>query len=370
MKAIAIEPGRPGSIHVRESDTPSLAEIPGDAGVRVRVLEVGLCGTDGELLAGEFGLAPDGDDHLVLGHENLGQVVEVGAGAAERFSVGDLVVATVRRPGDSDYDRAGLYDLSTDPDVHERGVRRFHGFLAEEYVEDVEFLVPVPPATAHVAVLAEPMSGVGKALRVADEIQQRLRIWEPQRALVTGAGAIGLLAVLTLRQRGIEVTCWSRRPAPYANSELVERMGARYVSAADLDLAATAAAHGPFDVAFEASGAADVIFEAAASVATNGILVLFGLTPGTQLVEVDVGRFNQAFVLDNKALVGSVTATREDYADAVAALGDAEADPAFLGVLPEMLTPRIEGLDLDAIRTRLEGSGGGIKAVVDLTRSA
>jgi threonine dehydrogenase-like Zn-dependent dehydrogenase len=170
------------------------------------------------------------------------------------------------------------------------------------------------------------MSGVGKALRVADEVQQRLRIWQPRRAVVTGAGTIGLLATLVLRQRGLDVTCWSRRPAPYASSELVERMGARYVSAADRDLAGTAAEHGPFDIVFEGSGAAAVIFPAAATVATNGVLVLFSLTPGRQLIEVDVGSFNQAFVLDNKALVGSVTASIEDYAQAVADLGRAEVD--------------------------------------------
>ena len=134
------------------------------------------------------------------------------------------------------------------------------------------------------------------------------------------------------------MTCWSRRPAPYANSELVERMGARYVSSADRDLAATAAEDGPFDIVFEGSGAAAVIFPAAATVATNGVLVLFSLTPGRQLVEVDVGSFNQAFVLDNKALVGSVTASSEDYARAIADLGRAEGDPAFRGILPTMLT--------------------------------
>jgi threonine dehydrogenase-like Zn-dependent dehydrogenase len=368
MKTIASEPGLPGSLHAREAETPRLSDVPGDGGVRVRVLEVGLCGTDADLANGEFGSAPDGDSHLVLGHENLGQVIEVGSAAAGRFAKGDIVVAVVRRPGDSEYDRAGLYDLSTDPDVHERGVRRLHGFLAEEYVEDADFLVKVSPATAPVAVLTEPMSGVGKALRVGDEVQRRLRIWQPRRTLVTGAGTIGLLAVLTLRQRGLDVTCWSRRPAPYANSDLVEQMGARYISAADHDLASARAQHGPFDIVFEASGAASVIFPAADTLATNGVLVLFGLTPGKQLVEVDVGTFNQAFVLDNKALVGSVTGSIDDYARAVADLGRAEADPAFRGMLPAMLTPRIEGLDLDAIRERLGGGSDAIKAVVELGR--
>ena len=369
MRTIAIEPGLPGSIHVREADTPQVGDVPGDDGVRVRLLEVGLCGTDADLVNGEFGSTPDGDTHLVLGHENLGQVIEVAPAAADRFARGDIVVATVRRPGDSEYDRAGLYDLSTDPDVHERGVRRLHGFLAEQYVEAAEFLVRVPPATAPVAVLTEPMSGVGKALRVGDEVQQRLRIWQPRRALVTGAGTIGLLAVLTLRQRGLDVTCWSRKRAPYVNSDLVERMGARYVSAADHDLALVSAQHGPFDVVFEASGAAPVIFPAAATVATNGVLVLFGLTPGTQRVEVDVGAFNQAFVLDNKALVGSVTASIDDYRRAVADLGRAEGDPAFRGILPTMLTPRIDGLDMEAIRRRLAGGGDAIKAVVEIGRA-
>jgi threonine dehydrogenase-like Zn-dependent dehydrogenase len=368
VRSIAIIPGKAGSLQAHDLARPRLDDVPEGRGVRVRVLEVGLCGTDAELASGHFGVAPDGDLHLVIGHESLGQVMETGPDVDPPLRPGQFVVGTVRRPGDSEYDRAGLFDLSTDPDVHERGVRRLHGYLAEEYVEAAEFLVPVPDRTAAVAVLTEPMSGVGKALRVAGEIQRRLGIWQPRRVLVTGAGTVGLLAVLTMRMRGAEVTCWSRRPAPYPNSELAELAGARYVSAGDQDLEATVAEHGPFDIVFEASGAAAVIFPAADAVAINGILVLFGLTPGRQVVKVDVARFNQAFVLDNKALVGSVTATWQDYADAVADLGRAEADPAFTGFLPAMLRSRIDGLDVDAIGRRLEGSRDGIKTVVDLGR--
>jgi threonine dehydrogenase-like Zn-dependent dehydrogenase len=365
VKAIAIVPGVPGSLHLREIDPPDPAAVPGGRGVRLRMVRVGLCGTDHDLLEGRYGTAPEGQDHLVIGHESLGRVVEVGPGVSDVVA-GQLAVVTIRRPGSSPYDRVGLQDLTTDAVFIERGISRHHGFLAEEVADSADHLVPVPDHLAGVAILAEPLSCITKALRQADEVQARLRIWQPARALVLGAGPIGLLTVMALRLRGFDVTCYSRRRAPTRNSLLVERTGSRYMSAADADLAATARDHGPFDLVFEGSGAPALVLPAAGALAANGVLVLFSVTPGSQVVEVDIARLNHALVLGNRAIVGSVTGTWQDYADAVATLDRAHADPVFRDWLPALITDRIAGFDTVAIAEHLAGRRDAIKAVVDL----
>src|SRR5262245_26301849 len=172
MKAIAVHPGKPGSVHLAALARPSVEDVPGGRGVLVKVLRVGVDGTDREINAAEYGAAPPGCDFLVLGHEGFGRVEEVGPAVAER-AAGDHVVATVRRPGQSLYDRIGASDMTTDDVYFERGINLLHGFLTEYYVEDAEFLVKVPPALKGVGVLLEPFTVVEKGIFQAYEIQRR-----------------------------------------------------------------------------------------------------------------------------------------------------------------------------------------------------
>ena len=363
MQAIAVRPGVAGSIHTRRVPRPSLADIPNGRGVLVDVLRVGVDGTDREISEGLFGTAPAGDDYLVIGHESLGRVVEVGPAVPPELAVGTLVVATVRRPGTSLYDRLGMQDFTTDMPI-ERGINGRHGFLAESYVEDATWLVPLPASLSEVGVLLEPMSIAQKGLNQAVEIQRRLRVWRPARAAVIGAGTIGLLVTLVLRLRGVDVTVLSRRPAPYRNSELVEAIGARYLSTASTDLAAAAGAHGPFDLIFEASGFSPFAFEAAGVLAANGVLVLSGVTGGERTIEIDANAINQGFVLGNKVMVGIVNASRDDFVRGVDDLLRAEAfHPGWLG---RMLTTPVDGLDdAAAVLAALEDRDT-IKAFVQL----
>ena len=364
MKAIAIRPGTPDSLHLRELPRPSIDLMPDGRGVRVSLIRIGLCGTDADLAAGEYGVAPPGEDFLVLGHESLGRVTEVGPAAA--VPLGQLVVTTIRRPGGSAYDRIGRPDLSTDPVFIETGISQAHGFMREELVVDGDYLVPVPDELEDVAILTEPLSCITKSLRQADQVQARLDLWEPKRALVAGASTIGLLATLALRLRGLEVTSYARRPAGYRNSQLIERLDARYVSATDIDLAALADRDGPFDIVFEGSGASDLIEPAVAALAPNGVAALFSVTPGNRSIPVDMARLNQSLVLYNRVLVGSAAAAWDDYASAVVTIGQAQADAATHGWLNELLTDRIEGFDVDAIAGHLGGSGEHIKTTVEI----
>jgi len=365
MRAVAVRPRVADSLHVRSVPRPSLDEVPDGRGVLVRVLRVGLCGTDREIIDAEFGEAPAGEDALILGHESLGRVEAVGPEVPDSLVPGTLVVATVRRPGSSAYDAIGHPDLSTSDDFPERGIRRAHGFLAEFYADAAEYLVPLPASLAEVGVLLEPLSIVEKGIRQAFEIQQRLRIWEPRRAAVLGAGPIGLLAALALRLRGIEVAVYSRRTAPFRNSELVDAVGGRYVSSASTSLAELAASAGPLDLILEATGYSPFAFEAADVLAPNGILVLASVTGGDLTAELPTDRINQGLVLGNKVIVGTVNAHRDDFVEGIEDLLRAEA--TFPGWLGRLLTTRIDGLErVDEIRHDLRDDADAIKVVIEV----
>src|SRR3989442_14248560 len=184
MKAIAVKPGVPNTVHLTELPAPKVTDVANGRGVLVRVLRVGVDGTDKEINAAEYGQAPEGYDFLVTGHENFGQVEAVGQNVAG-LQPGDYVVATVRRPGTSIYDRIGTYDMTTD-DVHfEHGIKRLHGFLTEYYADDPEYIVKVPRALRDVGVLVEPLSVPEKGILQAYEIQRRLRVWRRRKAAGT-----------------------------------------------------------------------------------------------------------------------------------------------------------------------------------------
>ena len=213
MKAIAVFPGKPDTVHLAEMPKPSLDEVPNGRGVVVKVLRVGVDGTDKEINAADYGKAPAGSDFLVIGHESFGRVEAVGSNVVE-VNPGDYVVATVRRPGSSIYDLIGTNDMTTDDTYFERGINLRHGYMSEYYVDDAEFIVKIPQGLKEVGVLLEPTTVVEKGIAQAYEIQRRLRVWRPRRAAVMGAGTIGLLATLVLRLRGLQVTTFGLNPKP------------------------------------------------------------------------------------------------------------------------------------------------------------
>jgi len=342
MKAVAVRPGEVDSIHLRDVPMPSLHDVPGGRGVLVRVLRVGVDGTDKEINAAEYGMAPPGDDYLILGHESFG-VVEAVADGVTGLAPGDYVVASVRRPGSSIYDAIGLQDMTTDDVYFERGINLRHGFLAEYYADSADYLVRLPKELRSVGVLMEPTSVAEKAIGQAFEIQRRLRVWQPKRALVLGTGTLGLLAAMILRLRGIEVVAMGRTARPYLNADLLDEIGARYLSTADVSLAEAAGRHGPFDLILEGTGYSPLAFEAMEVLGKNGVLVLVSVTGGNRRIEVPADRINQGFVLGNKVIVGSVNASRADFLAGVADLAQAElSHPGWLG---RLLTHPVKGLE-------------------------
>lgn len=364
MKAISVFPGKRDSVHLADLNKPSVDDIANGRGVLVKVLRVGVDGTDKEINAAEYGAAPSGYDFLVIGHEGFGQVEAVGPNVAE-FRPGDYVVATVRRPGHSIYDLIGTNDMTTDDVYYERGINLRHGFLTEHYVDDADFIVKVPKGLKHVGVLLEPFTVVQKGIHQAYEIQRRLKVWHPKRAAVMGAGTIGLLATLALRLRGIDVTTFGRTERPYLNADLLEAIGSRYVSTLDVSIADAARQYGSFDIIFEATGNSGVVFDSMQALGKNGVLVLSSVTGGDRKIEVPADRINLEFVLGNKVLVGTVNANREYFEMGVRDMAQSEAE--YPGWLSKLLTDPVPGLEnYQQLFKKLTSPNGAIKVFCEV----
>jgi len=226
MKAMLSFRGRPDSVHLAELPKPSVEDVPNRRGVLVKVLRVGVDGTDKEINAAEYGAAPPGYDFLVIGHESFGRVEAVGPSVTE-MRPGDYVVATCGGPGSSIYDRIGTYDMTTDDTYFERGINLRHGYLTEYYVDGPRVYRQGPRGTEGCRRAAGADDGGEKGLAQAYEIQRRLHVWRPRRAAGDGRGTVGLLATLVLRLRGLEVTTFGLTHKPYLNAELIESIGAR-----------------------------------------------------------------------------------------------------------------------------------------------
>jgi threonine dehydrogenase-like Zn-dependent dehydrogenase len=342
MQALGITPRTPHTARLVDLPEPKLDDVPNGRGVLVKVLQVGVDGTDKELHLGEYGAAPPGYDFLVTGHESLGRVLEVGPSVAG-LAPGDYVVATVRRPGHSIYDQIGTYDMTADDTYYERGINLRHGYTTEQYVDDPEYIVKVPPGLRHIGVLLEPMSIVEKGILQAYEIQRRLKVWQPRHAAVMGAGPIGLLAALVLRLRGLDVSVFARTPRPNPKADLLDLIGARYISTKETTLEAATQQHGPFDLIFEATGVSSIVFDAAGVLAKNGVLVLSSITGGQRTTQVASDKLNLDFVLGNKLMFGTVNAHRGYFEQGV--LDFALAEASYAGWLPRLLSHPVHGLE-------------------------
>ncbi len=364
VKAVAVIPGKPNTIHLREVPKPKVGDVPGGLGVLIRILRVGVDGTDKEINAAEYGAAPAGDDYLIIGHESFGRVEAVGPNVTE-FKTGDYVTLTVRRPGSSLYDQIGTYDMTTDDTYFERGINLRHGFLTEYVVDEPEYIIRMPENLKEVGVLMEPMSVAQKAIEQAYRIQQRLRVWRPKRAAVLGASTLGLLSTLVLRLRGLDVTTFGNTMPPFLNSRLLEELGARYITTKEMSLTDASAKYGPFDLILEGTGYSPLVFEAMNVLAKNGVLAMVSVTGGSRQVAIPADKINLGFVLGNKVAFGSVNANREYFESGVKDLSTAELQ--YPGWLKKLLTHRVKGLENYAEMIRLlTETKGAIKVYCDV----
>lgn len=346
MRALTVLPGTSGSAEVAQIPEPE----PADGEVLVAVDAVGICGTDREIMAGQYGVAPEGEELLVLGHESVGRVLE--APPDSDLRAGDRVVGIVRHPdpvpcgncavGEWDMCRNGLYT--------EHGIKGRHGFLRERYRESVGHLVRVDPALGLRGVLLEPASVVAKAWEHIEAVGRRAA-WAPERVLVTGAGPVGLLAALLAIQRGLEVhvvDLVEDGPKP----ELVRALGGQYHAKPVGELGLEV------DVVVEATGVGAVVAGVLDVTGPNGVVCLTGVSSPGRKLSLDLGALNREWVLDNDVLIGSVNANRRHYDLAAGAL--AAADPQWLDGLITRQVP------LEEFAEALEPRAGDVKTVVVL----
>ncbi|SEP03110.1 glucose 1-dehydrogenase [Halogranum amylolyticum] len=331
MKAVVV---------TRDDPTPQVIEIGkpsvSSGEVLVRVLRVGIDGTDHEVIAGNHGGFPAQSEHMVLGHEAVGVVED---GGDTDLTSGQMVVPTVRRPpasGSNEYFKQGQPDMAPAGLYVERGIDGAHGHMAEFVTAPSEFLVPVPDSFREFGFLVEPLSNAVKAIEHAEASRSAFR-WAPETAIVLGNGPLGLLALAFLRHKGYSrLYCLGRRDRPDQSIDIIERFGATYVDSRETSLSDLATIHEPMDLVVEATGYARHGVESVRALAPNGVAALLGI-PSASTFKLDGGTLHREMVLKNQALVGSVNSHVGHFETAREALTDTPSwfvDQLVTGVFP------------------------------------
>ena len=346
MKALTVQPLTANSARLEDVPEPPDADGP----VLVETLAVGVCGTDVEIISGAYGWAPPGRERLVLGHESLGRVLEAPDGAG--VAAGDLVVGIVRRPDPVPCGNCavGEWDFCRNGEYTERGIKERDGYCSERYRIEAEFVVKVDPGLGTLGVLLEPASVVAKAWEQVERIGSRAH-FAPTRALVTGAGPIGLLAALMGVQKGLDVHVLDQVTSGL-KPQLVAALGATYHTGSVKD-----AGDAP-DVVIECTGVGTLVFDAMEHVGPGGVVCLTGVSSGGRNLDVDAGMLNRSMVLENESVVGSVNANRRHYQAGAEAL--AAADRNWLDRVVSRRVP------VDDWAAALERQPDDVKVVIEL----
>lgn len=352
MRAVTVEPGRGGTL--KTDDVPEPTQ--GDGELLVDGIAIGVCGTDKEIVAGDYGWAPADSSYLILGHESLGRVRT--APASSSFAAGDLVVGVVRRPDPEPCGACahGEFDMCRNGRYRERGIKELHGYGSQAWTVEQDYAVKLDPSLDRVGVLMEPTTVVAKAWEQVDKIGNR-SWFEPQRVLVTGAGPIGLLAALIGTQRGLDTHVLDRvtdGPKP----ALVRALGATYHHA---DIDSVAKQLDP-DVVIEATGVGSVVFGALSHNNSYGITCLTGVSPTGRQLTIDAGTLNRDIVLENDVVVGSVNANLRHYQQAAEVLARADKD-----WLQGVITRRVP---LGDVASAFTASDDDVKVVIELDRTS
>ena len=368
MKTVAVFPA---SQEVRLVEQEFPRRVQPDQ-VTLRMLDIGICGTDKEICSFEYGTPPPGDDHLVIGHESVAEIVDVGA-AVEHLQPGDLVVPSVRRPCPHPgclACRSGHQDYCYTGDFSERGIKEAHGYMAEYVVDREQYMNVVPPDLREIAVLAEPLTIAEKALAQIFWMMQQRPPWiDPETpseergrglsALVLGIGPVGLLGAMVLVSAGFTTYVYSRELPPSPRIDLVSAIGATYVSSQTATFGQLAGQVGNIDLIYEAVGHSHFALAALQVLGTNGIVVLTGV-PGLQaFVEANPAHLMREMVLKNQVLLGTVNAGPDAFASALRDLDLFRRRwPAVVPTLIACRHPPEQALDL------ILGRPAGIKSVI------
>ncbi|WP_426749752.1 glucose 1-dehydrogenase [Myxococcus sp. Y35] len=355
MRGLAVFPE---AREVRLVEQPEPLPVTGTQ-VLLRILEVGICGTDREIGAFTYGTPPPGSDHLILGHEALAEVAETGPDVT-LVRPGDLVVPTVRRPcphARCRACRAERQDFCVTGDFRERGIKEAHGFLQEWTVEDEAYLVVVPRELSDVAVLIEPLTVAAKAAEQAQAVQERLP-WERTRirALVLGAGPVGILGAMSMVVKRYDTFVYSLESAASERAALIRALGASYICGQDVSLRDLE----PFDVIYEAVGISSVAFAAFTALDSNGLFIFTGIPGHGAANPINTDALMRDIVLKNQLILGTVNASRSAYELAISELEQA------MFLFPQSVRALITRRSTLEESPRLVTEHGGIKQVVKL----
>lgn len=352
MRAIAVYPSSREVKLISDHPEPSIAA---PTQVKVRVLEVGVCGTDKEICGFHYGFPPEGDGHLVIGHEAVGEVVEVG-GRVTTLAVGDRVVLTVRRPCGRPECQAcalGRQDFCFTGAFTERGIKQQHGFMTEFVVDDERYMLKVPPRLNDVAILVEPLTIAEKALIQVWQVQQRLPWSCPHagngqgtgasqpgvchHALVLGAGPIGLLGAMAFRNAGFSTFVYSLESEDSDKAQLVRSFDCTFVSALTTPVDRLVDRIGTIDAVYEATGASKLSFDVLKQCGPNAAFIFSGVPGLKGPTPIDTDLIMRNMVLKNQVVFGTVNAGRDAFE---AALRDLDA---FVQRWPEATRRLITG---------------------------
>ncbi len=369
MKAIALTPG---TKNLRLADIPE-PHIQKETEIKARVLSVGICGTDREEASGGRADAPPGEKELIIGHEMIGQVTEIGK-KVTRVKPGDFIIITVRR-GCSACAACNSFrsDLCMTGHYTERGIKGRHGFHAEYVVDDEIYAVKVPPAIAPIAVLTEPASVVEKAIEEAAMIQlTRLPYLKSdphwyigKTAIVAGLGPIGLLAALILSLRGAHVLGLDRAPEDSLRAKSLAQMGGTYINDKNLDPEQFRKTYPDVNMILDAAGVAKLDFDLLDLLGTNGIFVLTGVPGDQRLTEVEGAKLMRKLVLKNQVMLGSVNESIDHFAQG---LKDFEAaEKKWPGLIQKFITQRIPFTDFQ--KGLDQHTPNEIKVIIDWSKS-
>lgn len=365
MKAIALTP-HSRNIHLTDWPEP---EIKTSTQVKVKVLQVGICGTDREEACGGRADAPHGEKELVIGHEVLAEVMQIGT-QVKQLKPKDLVVIIVRRPCQMcEFCQKGCTDMCCSGHYTERGIKEQHGFQAQYVVDEESYMVKVPASLRSLAVLTEPTTVVEKAIDQACRLQvARLPVdpdpkkWlQGKVALVAGLGPIGLLAAMVLRLRGAKVLGLDIVDPHSLRPRILESMGGKYLLGNGQNLQTAQQTHGQIDLIVEAAGIASLDFELFRFLGPNGIYVLTGVPGDGKPLNVDGASLMRQLVLKNQVVLGSVNAGREHFKQAVIDLEAAHHQ--YNGVIDQLITSKTPYAHFEEVL--LKRKPDEIKAVIE-----
>lgn len=367
MKAIAVFPSQ-HQVTIIDRDEPQV-ERPAQA--KVRILEVGICGTDRELVTFQYGEPPAGSEYLVIGHESLAEVAEIGSDV-QHLRRGELVVLTVRRPcphPECIACRSGRQDFCYTGDFQERGIKGIHGYMAEFVVDEAKNMVPVPQELRDIGVLIEPLTIAEKAMTQVAQVQQRLPWGLPQKggansgyrhkAVVLGSGPVGLLGAMKLAISGFTTYVYSRESGASPRASFVKAIGATYLSSQTVPPQNVREQLGNIDLVYEATGASRFAFEVMEVLGTNGVFIFTGVPGRKGPIEFDTDLIMRNLVLKNQVVFGTVNANRGAFEAAIRDL------VTFRSRWPEAVKSLITGrYPLEQYNNVLLGQPGGIKNVI------